>query len=209
MMTQSRQLLDRGLVKSRRGADSQSAAPKLISALREARGQDGRDESRPGRQECLRHATTRACVVLACLIAAALSAADEPLVGKWLLKSQQVSGQETTSRPLTLEIRPTGGALEFEYSVPSNSSKSISLHFVAHPDGSASDVKNAQGQKIGTAKLLRGSALEYSLTLEGPNRPTASGKMKLSADRATLVCESDSAAPGGAKIHTVQVFARQ
>jgi len=39
---------------SRRGADSQSAAPRLISALREA-SSSGRDESRPSRHECLRH----------------------------------------------------------------------------------------------------------------------------------------------------------
>jgi hypothetical protein len=137
------------------------------------------------------------------------SAAVEPLVGKWLLKSQQVSGQETPSRPLTLDIRPMGDALEFEYSVPSKESKAVSLRFVARLDGSASEVKDAQGRKIGTARVLRGSGLEYSVTLEGPNRPTASGKMKLSADRRTLVCDSDSAAPGGAKTHTIQIFARQ
>jgi hypothetical protein len=137
------------------------------------------------------------------------SAAVEPLVGRWSLKSQQVSGQEAASRPLTLEIRPVGDAIEFEYSVPLNTGKSVSLRFVARLDGSASEIKNAQGNKIGTAKVLRGSGLEYSVTLEGPNRPTASGKMKLSVDRKTLVCESDSAAPGGGKTHTVQVFARQ
>jgi hypothetical protein len=32
---------------------------------------------------------------------------------------------------------------------------------------------------------------------ECSNRATASGKMKLPADRKTLVCEPDSAAPGG------------
>ena len=41
------------------------------------------------------------------------------------MKSQQVSGQDTTSRPLTLEIRQSGNALEFEYSVPSNSSNEL------------------------------------------------------------------------------------
>jgi hypothetical protein len=137
------------------------------------------------------------------------SAAAEPLVGRWLLKSQQVSGQETPLRPLTLEIRPAGDALEFEYSVPSNASKAVSLRFVARLDGSVSDVKDAQGRKIGTARISRGNGMEYSLILEGPNRPTASGKMKLSADRSTLVCDSDSVAPGGARTHTTQVFSRQ
>ena len=144
---------------------------------------------------------------LAAMLLAA--AAGEPLVGKWLLKSQQISGQETVSRPLTLEIRPMGDALEFEYSVPVDQSKAVSLRFVARLDGSASEVQDAQGRKIGMAKVLRGSALEYSVVLEGPNRPTASGKMKLSADRKTLVCDSDSTAPGGARTHTVQIFARQ
>jgi hypothetical protein len=147
----------------------------------------------------------------ALLIAGALMAAApvEPLVGRWLLKTQQISGQETALRPLILEIRPVGELLQFEYSVPTKAAKAVSLTFVARLDGSASEVKDAQGRKVGTAKVLRGSALEYSLILEGPNRPTASGKLKLSADRGTLVCDSDSAAPGGARTHTVQVFARQ
>jgi hypothetical protein len=147
----------------------------------------------------------------ALLVAGALLAAApaDPLAGRWLLKSQQISGEETAGRPLILEIRPVGDAFQFEYSVPSKASKAITLSFVARLDGSASDVKDAQGRKIGTAKVSRGSALEYSLALEGPNRPTASGKMKLSADRATLECSSDSVAPGGARTHTVQVFARQ
>ena len=145
------------------------------------------------------------------LLALALpaSAAPEPLVGKWLLKSQEVSGKETPSRPLTLDIRPQGDALEFEYSVTIGNSRTVSLRFVARLDGSPADVKDAQGAKIGSAKVLRGKPLEYSLTLEGPNRPSASGKMTVSADRKTLVCESDSTAPGGARMHTVQVFSRQ
>ena len=147
----------------------------------------------------------------ALLVATALltAAPAEPLVGRWLLKSQQISGQETALRPLILEITAVGGALQFEYSVPSKASKAITLSFAARLDGSASEVKDAQGRKIGTAKVSRAGALEYSLILEGPNRPTASGKMKLSADRATLECDADSVAPGGARTHTVQVFARQ
>ncbi len=145
------------------------------------------------------------------LIAGAMfaAAAPEPLVGKWLLKSQQISGQDATSRPLTLEVRPVGDALEFEYSVTLNNSRVVSLRFVAKLDGSPGDIKDAQGRKIGTAKVARASAGEYSVILEGANRPTASGKMRLSADSKTLACESDSSAPGGAKTHTVQTFSRQ
>ena len=134
---------------------------------------------------------------VAFLLAGTLLAAApaEPLVGKWLLKSQQISGQDTAARPLILEITAVGGALQFEYSVPSKTSKAITLSFVARLDGSASDVKDAEGRKIGTAKVARASPLEYLLTLEGPNRPTASGKVKLSPDRTTLECDSDSVAP--------------
>ena len=137
------------------------------------------------------------------------AAAVEPLVGKWQLKSQQISGEDTALRPLTLDIRAQGEALQFEYSVPSGNSRTVSLRFVARLDGSASDIQDAQGRKIGTARLAHQGALEYSVTLEGPNRPTASGTMKLSADRKTLTCESDSAPPGAAKTHTVQIFTRE
>jgi hypothetical protein len=171
------------------------------------RGQDCPPRARMPRSIMLASIRLTALLIVGMLLAPA--AAVEPLVGRWLLKSQQVSGQETASRPLTLEIRAMGEALEFEYSVPLNASKAVSLRFVAHLDGSASEVKDAQGRKIGTARILRGNALEYSLILEGPNRPTASGKLKLSMDRMTLLCDSDSVAPGGAKTHTVQIFARQ
>lgn len=139
----------------------------------------------------------------------AFAATPEALVGKWLLKSQQVGGQDAAGRPLTLEIRPVGEAFEFEYSVALNNSRVVSLRFVARLDGSPGDIKDARGQKIGTAKLRRAGAGEYAVNLEGPQRPTASGKMKLSGDGKTLTCESDSVAPGGAKTHTVQVFGRQ
>jgi len=152
---------------------------------------------------------TRRCFLTLAACTLARAAAVDPLVGKWLLKSQQVSGQETPSRPLTLEIRAVGDALEFEYSVALQNSRVISLRFVARLDGSAGDIKNAQGNKIGTAKVARAGAGEYSVILEGPNRPTATGKMKLSADRKTLIGESDSTPPGGVKTHTVQVFIRQ
>lgn len=152
---------------------------------------------------------TRRAFLLLAACSLAWSADPEPLVGKWRLKSQQVSGKEMESRPLTLEIRPAAGALEFVYSVPESNSMVVSLRFAVRLDGTAGDVKDAQGRKIGTAKVGRMGAGEYSMTLEGPHRPTASGKMKLSADGKSLVCESDAAAAGGGHIHTVQTFVRQ
>ena len=136
----------------------------------------------------------------ALLIAGALMAAApvEPLVGRWLLKTQQISGQETALRPLILEIRPVGELLQFEYSVPTKAAKAVSLTFVARLDGSASEVKDAQGRKVGTAKVLRGSALEYSLILDcllytsntrkfdftpiGPS-PTSLGGLRVTPDK--------------------------
>ena len=153
--------------------------------------------------------TRRGFFWLAAVWCAAGATTPEPLAGKWLLKSQQVGGQNIVSRPLTLEIRPVGDAFEFEYSVALNNSRVVSLRFVARLDGSAGDIKDARAQKIGTAKVRRAGAGEYAVNLEGPQRPAASGKMKLSGDGKMLTCESDSIAPGGAKTHTVQVFVRQ
>ena len=152
---------------------------------------------------------TRRCFLTLAACTLARAAAVDPLVGKWLLKSQQVSGQETPSRPLTLEIRAVGDALEFEYSVTVNQKQEISLRFAARMDGSDAEVKNAEGRKIGTAKVSHFGPLQYLVMLEGPNRPTSSGRMTLSKDGKTLTSEADAAMPGGAKAHTTQVFERQ
>src|SRR6185437_6907191 len=92
----------------------------------------------------------------ALLLCALLHAsAAEPIAGTWLLKSQQVAGQERGSRPLTLRITQSGDVLEFEYSVTVNQKQEISLRFAARLDGSEADVKGPNGQKIGTAKVSR------------------------------------------------------
>lgn len=137
-----------------------------------------------------------------------LQAAD-PLVGSWLLKSQQVSGQERQSRPLLLRIAQSGESLDFEYSVPTNQKQEVTLRFTARLDGSASDVKNSAGTKIGTAKVTRAGPARYRVMLEGPRRPTSSGTLTISTDGRTLTSESDTVGSDGSKIHTVQVFQRQ
>jgi hypothetical protein len=141
--------------------------------------------------------------------AAAQAWAAEPIAGKWILKSQQVSGRETASQPLTLRITQTADLLEFEYSVAADQKQEVSLRFAARLDGSAADVKKSDGRKIGTAKVTRAGPLQYLVTLEGPNRPTSSGKMSLTNNGKTLVSESDATAPSGVKLHTVQTFERQ
>lgn len=145
-------------------------------------------------------------LVLALCVAACAWGA-EPIAGKWLLKSQQVAGQEIASRPLILSISQAGDALAFEYSVAVNQKQEVSLRFSARLDGTEADVTNSAGRKMGTAKVTRAGTAQYLVMLQGPGRPTSSGKMTV--DGKKLVSESDSVAPGGAKTHTVQVFERQ
>ena len=152
---------------------------------------------------------TRYASALVVLAALAPAWAADPIAGTWRLKSQQVNGRETASRPLTLRITPEGEGLEFEYSVAVDQKQEVSLRFAARLDGSAADVKNSEGRKIGTARATRAGPSQYRVTLEGPNRPTSFGEMTVSSDGKQLVSESDAIAPGGAKLHTVQNFDRQ
>jgi hypothetical protein len=148
------------------------------------------------------------CALL--LFAALHAPAAEPIAGNWLLKTQQIAGQETPpSRPLILRVVSSGAQLEFQYCVLVNQKQEISLRFITRLDGSAAEVKNFAGAKIGTANVTRSGAAAYLVTLQGPNRPTSSGKMTISKNGKTLLSESDAALPGGAKTHTVQVFERQ
>jgi hypothetical protein len=155
--------------------------------------------------------TRRASYAAVALLMGALAHAwaAEPIAGKWLLKSQQVNGRQTASRPLVLRITQTGDTLEFEYAVAVNQKQEVSLRFTARLDGSAAEVKNSAGRKIGTARVARHGAGQFLVQLEGPNRPTSSGQMTVSADGHTLVSESDAVAPGGDRLHTVQTFERQ
>jgi hypothetical protein len=143
------------------------------------------------------------------LLLAVLGQAAEPIAGKWLLQSQQVNGRDTGSRPLTLNVTQKDDVLAFEYAVPMNQQEQVSLRFAARLDGSAADITDSGGRKIGTAKLTRRGTSEYLLMLEGPSRPTSSGRMTVSGDGRTLVSESDAAGRGGDKLHTVQTFVRQ
>jgi hypothetical protein len=137
------------------------------------------------------------------LVACAGLQAAEPIAGTWTLKSQQVNGRDTPSPPLTLRITQSAGdGLQFEYS------SKDSVRFAARLDGSPADVFNSAGKKMGTARVTRGGSLEYRVMLEGPNRPTSNGKLTISNGAKTLTSESDAVAPGGQRLHTVQVFER-
>ena len=149
---------------------------------------------------------------LAAVLLLALSPlwAAEPIVGTWLLKSQQVNARDTAAaRPLTLRITQTGDLVEFEYSVAANPKREISLRFAARLDGSPADIRNSEGRTIGAARVSRAGPSEYRVMLEGPRRPTSSGKMTVSLDGKKLISESYAIAPGGDKLHTVQTFERQ
>lgn len=143
------------------------------------------------------------------LLAVPIQAA-EPLSGRWLLVSQEIGGQKKPTQELMLRVNPAGKAFEFAYSVPVNDIQFVSLKFSARLDGTEAGVTNANGQKIGTVKVTKSGPAQYKIILQGPNRPTASGIMTVSADGKTMRSESDSRGRGEAGvIHTVQVFARQ
>ena len=143
------------------------------------------------------------------LLAAVQAWAVEPLVGRWLLKSQEVGGQQTDADPLTLRIVQRGNEFEFGYSVPVNNIQFVSMSFASHLDGAEADVKNSQGNKIGTVKISKAGAGIYKVVLEGPNRPSAVGTMKVSSDGKTLTSESDANVPGKGSTHTRQIFSRE
>ena len=143
------------------------------------------------------------------LLATAQAWAVEPLVGRWLLKSQEVGGQQTDADPLTLRIVQRGNEFEFGYSVPVNNIQFVSMSFASRLDGAEADVKNSQGNKIGTVKVSKAGAGIYKVVLEGPNRPSAAGTMKVSSDGKTLTSESDANVPGRGPTHTHQIFSRE
>lgn len=146
----------------------------------------------------------------AIVLVAVQAHAAEPLLGRWVLVRQEVSGQKTSPEELTLRVNPAGQALEFAYSVPVNNIQFVSLRFAARLDGTEADVTNASGQKIGTVRLTKAGTSQYKIVLQGQNRPTASGTMTVSPDGKTLTSESESTMRGQSAVtRTVQLFSRQ
>jgi hypothetical protein len=143
------------------------------------------------------------------LLSATQAWAAEPLVGRWLLKSQDVGGQQTDADPLTLRIVQRGNTFEFGYSLPVNNIQFVSMSFASQLDGAEVDVKNSQGNKIGTVKITKAGGSRYKVVLEGPNRPSAVGTMTVSPDGKTLTSDSEANVPGKGSTHTHQVFSRE
>jgi hypothetical protein len=142
--------------------------------------------------------------------APAIYAAPVPLVGTWRLDSQEVNGQKTNPEPLTLRITQSGDKLNFAFSVPVNNVYFVSMSYAVKLDGSEADVKNANGDKIGTVQINPAGPFQYRITLKGANRPDSSGKLTVSANGKTLTSEQDTApaGPSGRPIHSKQLFSR-
>jgi len=142
--------------------------------------------------------------------ATAIRAASDPLIGTWRLDSQEVNGQKVNSEPLTLRVTQSGEKLAFAFSVPVNNVYFVSMSYTVKPDGSEADVKNANGDKVGTVQMTAAGPAQYKLILKGPNRPESSGKLTVSSDGKTLTSEQDTsqAGPAGRSIHSRQLFSR-
>jgi hypothetical protein len=153
----------------------------------------------------------RALVIAACIALQMVPAwAAEPLIGTWRLDSQEVNGQKSNSEPLTLKISESGDKLAFAFSVPVNNVYFVSMTYTVKLDGSESEVKNSQGEKIGTVQIVSGGPSQYKLTLKGPHRPDSSGRLTVAPDGKTLISETDTVqgGQGGRSMHSKQLFSR-
>jgi hypothetical protein len=66
----------------------------------------------------------------------------------------------------------------------------VSMSYTLRLDGTDADVKNSQGQTIGTIKMTRAGTSQYKLTIRGPNRPASDGTLTVSPDGKTLTSVS-------------------
>jgi len=151
----------------------------------------------------------RTSIILVALIVVATGAcaATEPLLGTWRLDRQELNGAATNPEPLTLKVSQAGDQFAFAFSVPVNDVYFVSMTYTLKLDGSDADVKNSQGQKIGTIQMRSGGPSQYKLLLKGPNRPDSSGKLTVSSDGKTLTSEADTMQAGRA-VHSKQFFSR-
>ena len=145
-------------------------------------------------------------IIVSSALSSSLSAA-EPLIGTWRLQRQELNGQVADAEPLALQITQAGDRFSFAFSVPINEIYFVTLSYAARLDGSDTDIKDANGQKIGTIQIQRGGAGHYKLVMKGPNRPDSQGTLTVSADGKTLISESD-ATQAGRTLHSRQTFAR-
>jgi len=142
----------------------------------------------------------RVLTLVACFLAAMADArAAEPLVGTWRLERQELNGDKSNFDPLTLRIGQKGDTLAFAFSVPINNVHYLSMSYRVRLDGTEGDVKNGQGEKLGSIKIVKMGGGRYKFTLSGANRPQSSGTLTVTPDGKHLTSESNG---------LIQVFAR-
>lgn len=149
----------------------------------------------------------RVISMVACfLLALTLARAADPIAGTWRLERQELNGEKGNFDPLTLRISQSGDKLAFAFSVPINNIHYVSMSYTVRLNGTEADVKNGQGEKLGTIKLTK-AGNRYKFILSGANRPQTSGTLIVSPDGKSLTCESD-AVQGGRNVHLMQLFSR-
>ena len=131
----------------------------------------------------------------------------EPLVGTWRLDHQEINGQQTNSEPMTLKVTQAGDKFAFAFSVPVNNIYFVSMSYTVKLDGSEADVKNAQGDKVGSIRFTSGGPSQYNMILKSPNHPDSNGKLIVSPDGKTLTSEAESQ-QNGRTLHSKQTFTR-
>jgi hypothetical protein len=131
----------------------------------------------------------------------------EPLVGTWRLQSQEINGEAVKFEPLTLKVTQSGDRLAFAFSVPVNDIYFVSMSYTLRLDGTAADVTNGRGEKVGSIQMKSDGPSQYKLTLKGPNRPDSSGKLIVSSDGKSLTSEAEST-QGGRTVRSKQVYSR-
>jgi hypothetical protein len=141
------------------------------------------------------------------LLAVIPAFAAEPLAGNWRLDTQEINGEKTASPPLILQISESGGQLAFAFSAPVNREYVVSMSYTLRLDGSAADIRNAKGEKIGTIQMTSAGRSQYKLIMKGPDRPDGTGKLTVSPDGKTLTSESE-AIQAGRVVHSRQLFLR-
>ena len=133
--------------------------------------------------------------------------AAEPLLGMWHLDRQEIDGKDTNPEPLTLKVSQSGDRVVFAFSVPVNNVYFVAMTYTLKLDGLEADVKNGQGDKVGTIQMTPGGPLQYKLVLKSPHRPDSSGKLTVSPDGKTLISEAETL-HGGQSTRSKQFFSR-
>jgi outer membrane lipoprotein-sorting protein len=130
-------------------------------------------------------------------------------VGTWHLDKQEVNGEKIESaQPMTMKVSEAEGKLAFSFSLLVKDVNTVSMTYEVKLDGTDADVKDAQGQKLGTIEMAADGPSQYKLLLKRPNRLDTAGKLIVSADGKNLTSEADTL-HAGKIIHTVQQFSRR